>query len=325
MAIAFVRVVTSASNSFAVDATGANLLVVIRHAGALALSTSIPGTYNGVALTNITNGDNSVQAAYLLNPASGSNTLAVTADAQTQQVVALLYSGAGAFLSVNPPTGAGGVANNNETTTTSGELLVPALTCTNTSGTANTGTTERYDSGGVHASWVGDRICGAAGSYNAGVTTASGTSIIIPHFSESTGASLTVTAAFVSGAAAVATTATKGQVLTASFVSGVATVAATVSNGRSVAAAFVSEAASFATAATVTGNKTATASFVSGPAAADASVAVAGNKTLTASFVSGAASMAASAVFARTATAAFRVRGHRWQQDAHSGLPGRRG
>lgn len=182
MAIAFVSATSSSSNSFSVDVTsGTNLLVVAVMANS---GGTYSGTFNGDALSVSTQGDGYVKLLYRLNPDIGNFTLALTGTS-LQQAVALQYSGADGYLSVNPSSGAGGVANNDETTSTDGELLIAVLNATSTSGTANTGTTERYDSGGGHAQWVGDRICGTAGTFNCGVSTASEASIIIAHFSAS--------------------------------------------------------------------------------------------------------------------------------------------
>lgn len=145
MAIAHVTSVQSTAGTFAVDATGGNIIVV--GTGTRANTSSpqnrdITGvTYNGVALTKAVDFDNSVGGSdrinveiwYLVNPASGSNNVVVSTYGAVQSLVygAIVLSGVSTASPIDA-VGTGATASSNSpsstvTTTAANSLVIDSV------------------------------------------------------------------------------------------------------------------------------------------------------------------------------------------------------
>ncbi len=158
---AFVSFTTGAASRSVTVPAGTDRLLV-----AIALSSDSVGarsaTYNGVAMQVASTANGWVQIFYMLNPAAGSATLAVTGT-DVSTVVAAHYTGIGSFQAASQGSVASASFNPNW-----GGLIVFGMVAASASHTPLANTTERLEGGDYYA----DRIVTGSGSVNVGVSSA---------------------------------------------------------------------------------------------------------------------------------------------------------
>lgn len=158
---AFVSFTTGvASRSVTVPAGTDRLLVAIAHSSASTAART--ATYNGVSMSVASTANGWTQIFYMLNPAAGAATLAVSG-ANVSSVVAAHYTGIGSFQS-----GQQGSVASASFSPNAGGAIVFGMVASTTTHTPVASTNERQEGGDYYA----DRLVTTSGSVTVGVTTA---------------------------------------------------------------------------------------------------------------------------------------------------------
>lgn len=197
--VVFESVTQTSSDSFSHSTSGSDRLLIVSAHWSVSSSRSVSGiTYNGASLTQIgsqiSNGNSQVTVWYLLNPATGSNTLTISGTLTGGQFTAVSYSGVDQTSPIGVTNTATGSVNNSNpaivslTTGSDNSRLLQAIA---TSGSANTTdytfsppAIERSKaSSGTGVAIVADRNTASTGSYgtqlNRSVSTLRSYSIIL--------------------------------------------------------------------------------------------------------------------------------------------------
>lgn len=298
MAAAFISLSSGAPGDVLVPA-GADLMVVTVIGSDAVTRTG--ATADGVALSNGELDNDFVAVFYRLAPAVGETlTIAITPGTNITTVAVAFYSTDTAAFTFQ--SGQEGSLASDSYSPSGAAVITHGISAVTTSHTPVASTNERLDSGGA---WYGDRIVTGAGSVTVGVTSATDPDYAGAIFTETTGASLTASAAFAAQSATMAVTAARGHPVSVAFAAQAATMAVTADRRRGAVVAFAAQSATMAVTAGVTGNRTASVAFAAG--SATMAVTATRVRTATVAFAAQAAAFAVTATRTgvRSATVAF--------------------